>query len=250
VDEVLAVGDAAFQRKCTGKMSDVARQGRTVVFVSHNMAALRQLCTSAILLTAGTVAERGDADTIIRKYLASTMSTEAVDLSTIADREGRGSMRIVGMHTEDSHGLPATGLFCGLPGAIVLRLSNNRPFSRVRAGISFLDSYGQRITYLNSFFIREDFAEVPPNAELVCRIPRVQLAPGTYRVELRLQSSATILEDRISDAGAIEVFDGNFYGTGRAAPEGTQVAVMDFDWNVRQHAALEAVAGSRSAQWE
>jgi hypothetical protein len=120
----------------------------------------------------------------------------------------------------------------------------------VRAGISFLDAYGQRITYLNSFFIREDFAEVPPNAELVCQLPRVQLAPGVYRIELRLQSSGSILEDRISDAGAIEVFDGNFYGTGRAATAGTQVAVMDFDWEVRQHASFEAASAGRSARWE
>ncbi len=99
VDEVLAVGDAAFQRKCTGKMGDVARQGRTVLFVSHNMAALRQLCTSAILLTSGSVAEQGDADSIIRKYLAITMSTDSVDLRKVTDREGRGEMRFVVIHT-------------------------------------------------------------------------------------------------------------------------------------------------------
>src|SRR5712664_3133765 len=69
VDEVLAVGDAAFQKKCLGKMSDVSRQGRTIVFVSHNMAALRRLCTRAIWLDGGQVMETGDAGDVVDHYL-------------------------------------------------------------------------------------------------------------------------------------------------------------------------------------
>jgi lipopolysaccharide transport system ATP-binding protein len=246
VDEVLAVGDAAFQRKCTGKMGDVARQGRTILFVSHNMAAMRQLCGSAILLSNGQIAETGEPDYIIRKYLSSTMSSDTVDLSAVKDREGKGEVRIVGMQVEDDHGFPATGLISGQAGAIVLTLSNDHPFSRVRAGISFLDAYGQRLMYLNSYFVREDFSSIPANAELVCHIPRVHLAPGTYRVELRLQSSNTVLQDRISDAGAIEVFDGNFFATGKSGQPGAQVALMDYQWSVREQGDVEDMGAART----
>lgn len=242
VDEVLAVGDAAFQRKCTGKMGDVARQGRTILFVSHNMAAMRQLCTSAMLLSAGQIAESGDPDIIIKKYLNSTMSNEQADFENAKDREGEGEIRICGMYFEDADGLPATGLISGQAGSIVLRLKMRRTFGRVRAGISFLDSYGQRIMYLNSYFVREDMPEVRPESELVCHIPRVHLAPGNYRVELRLQSSATVLQDRISDAISIDVFDGNFFGTGRAAVEGSHVALMDYKWTARETGVLAGVA--------
>ncbi|MFZ0212717.1 MAG: ABC transporter ATP-binding protein [Candidatus Acidiferrales bacterium] len=69
VDEVLAVGDAAFQKKCLGKMSDVSRQGRTILFVSHNMAALRKLCSRAIWLDGGRIADSGGADDVVRHYL-------------------------------------------------------------------------------------------------------------------------------------------------------------------------------------
>ena len=69
VDEVLAVGDIAFQQKCLGKMKDVAEQGRTVLFVSHNMASVRSLCTRGILLTQGRVELDGGVDEAIRAYL-------------------------------------------------------------------------------------------------------------------------------------------------------------------------------------
>ncbi|MGA2052466.1 MAG: ABC transporter ATP-binding protein, partial [Opitutales bacterium] len=82
VDEVLAVGDAAFQKKCLGKMSTVAREGRTILFVSHNMAAVRKLCTSAMLLVDGAVTQRGDLESAIAAYLA---DGEASDACTVHD---------------------------------------------------------------------------------------------------------------------------------------------------------------------
>ena len=76
VDEVLAVGDAAFQKKCLGKMSDVARHGRTIVFVSHNMTALRKLCPRAIRLDAGRIVESGDSDEVVSHYLQTSLDTK------------------------------------------------------------------------------------------------------------------------------------------------------------------------------
>ena len=75
VDEVLAVGDAAFQRQCLGKMQDVSRSGRTVVFVSHNMPAITRLCSRAVLLSSGRVSDDGPADLIVARYLASELGT-------------------------------------------------------------------------------------------------------------------------------------------------------------------------------
>jgi lipopolysaccharide transport system ATP-binding protein len=81
VDEVLAVGDAAFQKKCLGKMSDVAKEGRTVLFVSHNMDAVRKLCTYAYLLAAGQKNAAGQTDKIIDRYLAAGTSAESAAVS-------------------------------------------------------------------------------------------------------------------------------------------------------------------------
>src|SRR5580658_9728318 len=71
VDEVLAVGDAAFQRKCIGRMHEVAHEGRTVLFVSHNMAAVRTLCTRGICLESGSIASAGDIERVLYRYTQS-----------------------------------------------------------------------------------------------------------------------------------------------------------------------------------
>jgi lipopolysaccharide transport system ATP-binding protein len=96
VDEVLAVGDAQFQKKCLGKMGDVARSGRTVLFVSHNMAAVAALCNRAILLRGGRVALDSGPDAAIRHYL----NEAAAGPSSLADvpRKGSGRARFTGFH--------------------------------------------------------------------------------------------------------------------------------------------------------
>jgi len=89
VDEVLAVGDAAFQKKCLGKMGDVAREGRTVLFVSHNMAAIVQLCSRGVLLERGRLGHIGNADEIVRRYLAiGSEELDTIDLTQYTLRRG------------------------------------------------------------------------------------------------------------------------------------------------------------------
>jgi lipopolysaccharide transport system ATP-binding protein len=91
VDEVLAVGDAAFQRKCLGKMSDAAQQGRTVLFVSHNMGAVKRLCQRCVWLDNGAVRMIGDTDTVVSAYLNSNANDQAV---TVFDRDSDKKVQI------------------------------------------------------------------------------------------------------------------------------------------------------------
>jgi homopolymeric O-antigen transport system ATP-binding protein len=93
IDEVLAVGDAAFQQKCLGKMGDAARHGRTILFVSHNMAAVRSLCRRVLLLDAGRVVMDGDVDACINRYLATDSGANHVDLTAINHRHGYGGLQ-------------------------------------------------------------------------------------------------------------------------------------------------------------
>jgi lipopolysaccharide transport system ATP-binding protein len=232
VDEVLAVGDANFQKKCLGKMSDISRDGRTVLFVSHNMAAVRQLCTGAIMLSSGAVARAGNVDQVIQDYLATTLSDSAGDLSRVRDRKGAGRIRIREIRFEDGDGNRCAGLVSGQPARIVLSVESRADAPRVQACIAFLDHFGQRLMYLNSHFVGDDIPVLPANGELACEIPRVHLAPGSYRLELWVKS-AEVMEDRISDAGCVDVVEGNFFGTGRALAAGFQVALMDYAWQAR-----------------
>ncbi len=107
VDEVLAVGDAQFQRKCLGKMGAVSRQGRTVLFVSHNMTAVRNLCTRALLLRHGRIQRDAEPAAVIQEYLsehAAAPSGPDVDLRDWPTRKGSGEARIVHARLRDEHG--------------------------------------------------------------------------------------------------------------------------------------------------
>ena len=111
VDEVLAVGDAAFQKKCLGKMDDVARHGRTIVFVSHNMTALRKLCPHAILIEGGRITESGEAEVIVSHYLQKNLDSklETVwDDPQAAPGDGRVRLRSVRVIPQTSPDDPIT----------------------------------------------------------------------------------------------------------------------------------------------
>src|SRR5947208_848995 len=100
VDEVLAVGDTAFQKKCLGKMGDVAKGGRTVLFVSHNVAAIQSLCVKGLLLNRGQLIGQGSAQKIVQDYVQSNLSTEMVSVEQRTDRSGDGSVRVVSLQIE------------------------------------------------------------------------------------------------------------------------------------------------------
>ncbi len=105
VDEVLAVGDAAFQKKCLNKMEDVGKEGRTVLFVSHNMAAVTRLCQRGILLSAGKVIDDGDAHGIVTSYLTSGLGTSAArEWPDINDTPGDDSVRLRGVRIVNTDG--------------------------------------------------------------------------------------------------------------------------------------------------
>lgn len=230
VDEVLAVGDALFQRKCTGKMGQVAREGRTVLFVSHNLAAVRQLCNRALLLSAGRLVTEGSTQEVLQEYLASASEDDVNDLTQVRDRIGKGDVRLESLHFEDESGRRVAGLSCGQPGRIVLGVGGRKKVRNAVCCISFNNDLAQCISYLKSTFVEAPLDEVGPGDQLVCEIPRVNLAPGRYRVGLWIRGDDE-RQDQIGDAGPIDIEDGNFYGTGQAVQPGWQIALMDFAWS-------------------
>jgi lipopolysaccharide transport system ATP-binding protein len=111
VDEVLAVGDAEFQKKCLGKMGEVANQGRTVLFVSHNMTAVQNLCTHCIHLESGKLVSIGSAQTVIDQYLSrshAAIQTQGADLDNWSNRSGNGRAKIIRFDIFDKHGNPTS----------------------------------------------------------------------------------------------------------------------------------------------
>jgi lipopolysaccharide transport system ATP-binding protein len=135
VDEVLAVGDAAFQKKCLGKMGDVAKEGRTVLFVSHNMAAVGRLCTNAFWLDQGQVAHSGTAQSVIRAYLASSESQEGyVEWADVTRAPGDEFMRALSVSILDMQGTRTTELHQDLPFVIRIEYRVLKPMMNANVG--------------------------------------------------------------------------------------------------------------------
>jgi lipopolysaccharide transport system ATP-binding protein len=221
VDEVLAVGDAAFQKKCLGKMSDVAKHGRTILFVSHNTAALLNLCDRGLLLEKGSLVDDGPIEPVIQKYLKGLRAATPEDLSSYTNRQGRGRVKFTSVHLEDAsgnvieHGVSGEALVVALD----YESAEPRPLPNCRASVVFYDGLGQVLFNCQSELVIRDPITLPPSGTIRCVIPRLPLSQNQYVLTLFLEVNREI-EDWIQNAIEVNVIDGDFYGTGRLYPDG------------------------------
>ena len=235
VDEVLAVGDAEFQKKCLGKMGEVARGGRAVLFVSHNMAALQRLCHSACLLHAGTVVTHGQTSCVIAQYTSSSHSNGSQLLETRLDRMGSGLLRLSQITVFDSHGRRVTELPTGTAAQICFRLHNcsREVFRHIMMAVGIDDELGTRIANLNTeCTVWEPSPVGPSDAMIVLDIPRLPLMPGRYSLTTFLTNAGTIL-DWVRDAATLDVVVGDYFGTGRLPQAGQGRIIIDHSFHVR-----------------
>jgi lipopolysaccharide transport system ATP-binding protein len=184
VDEVLAVGDVAFQRKCFGKLGDVSQHGRTVVFVSHNMQAIRSLCKQAIWVEEGQLRAMGESDAIVQAYLQASVSRSAVigvdELISSLPPDPNFQLRHVSL-VQDS--LPTNMILSSKPLEVVIHFSVLKQTPGLHVYVELLDS--EDTVLLQS--INNGDAPEPPVVEegdYVCRVtfPAEFLAPRNYEV--------------------------------------------------------------------
>jgi lipopolysaccharide transport system ATP-binding protein len=179
VDEVLAVGDIEFQKKCLGKMQDVAtRHGRTVLFVSHNMAAIRDLCERTVLLVHGKVAFEGPPQTAISHYLSDAVGSCRVDLEDWTDRITTGEARITQLEFGDGNG--GASIMFGGDLRIRMHMRFNRPFTNPIFGIIIHDATGVPVS--NAESIHDGLHTGTASDELMIEayFPQLSLYPGRY----------------------------------------------------------------------
>jgi lipopolysaccharide transport system ATP-binding protein len=230
VDEVLAVGDAAFQKKCLRKMGDVAKTGRTVVFVSHNMGAIQNLCSVAHLLSGGRLVASGPVQQVVDRYLHEAMQAERQSLSERTDRTGNGKLIL----TEFSAAGVGTNptVMCGSPAHFEIRYRGTPPLRHVQISVGFYNPYGEGTLYLSNDVVGREFADVPAEGTLICKFDRIPLMPGSYTVNLYCTVNG-ILADWVRDAARVNVEDGDYYGSGKLPPKGYGSVVVPHDWSVR-----------------
>ena len=240
VDEVLAVGDAEFQKKCLGKMGEVSRGGRTVLFVSHQMAAVQNLCQTGILLANGKLVEAGPIEKVIKNYLTQTHHLAQSSFANRKDRQGNGELRFDEVTLKDATGNAVAAFDCGTLGVMVLHMTNTRRDSvrSVRVAVGVDNDLGQRITVLSTHLASQDFPEVSAEIKRVeIVIPRMTLAPGRYGYTLYCTINGEIA-DWIKNAGTFDVEPGDFFGTGQMPETGQGWFVMDHRFEL--HAPITA----------
>lgn len=194
IDEVLAVGDAAFQRKCLGKMGDVAREGRTILFVSHNMAAVRDLCTRAILLEQGRVAFEGPTDEAVARYLRQGPSDQAVlgpgalDAGVEEHNPGRTPwLRCDELALTGEDGLPRTVFASNAPVYVRVRYACLREVPRANIIVTLTDDDGRALLRSEQLDAGGDGLLRPGEYEAVCVLPAGLLGGRRFLVNVNLQ---------------------------------------------------------------
>jgi lipopolysaccharide transport system ATP-binding protein len=212
VDEVLAVGDAAFQKKCLGKMGDVSRQGRTIIFVSHNMTALRSLCTRAVWLNEGRVAEDGPVGTVVDHYLqknASARLESRWDDPATAPGDDRARLHRVRVRVQDP---VEDQITVQTPLGIEFEYWNYVPGAVLN--ISIVLNTAEQVCVLNTF--SESASRAAGLVHQVVEIPGDFLNTGAYSVDFLLVQDGSKVLFRRNDVISIDVADterqGHWFG--------------------------------------
>ena len=216
-DEVLAVGDAEFQRKCLGKMRDNARSGRTILFVSHNMAAVENLCTRTILLDRGRVVADGGTRAVIETYLRSVEAIGMTPVSARTDRRGNGRLRFTGISFA-SGGQPAEAVQAGQELQILLayETADKQPLEDGRPAVTVViySLLGACITTLGNEVVGASFASLPAKGTMSCTIQHLPLTPGQYYLNVRCDLGPDT-SDWVDQAAFLTVLPGDFFGSGK-----------------------------------
>jgi lipopolysaccharide transport system ATP-binding protein len=201
-----------------GKMNDVAKKGRTILFVSHNMAALENLCTRALLLQEGRMIEDGPTKEVIESYLASISHLAKVPLSMRKERQGAGEIIFCDIELLDDRKRPLACAWSGQDVSVRLhyQAKSSKIFKNCRASI--LVSRNQRPYFLLSTdLVDTKQLDLQGDGYIDFVIPKLPLSASTYQVTVYLESNR-LIQDWVLDAWEISVADGDFYGTGRNYP--------------------------------
>ncbi len=234
IDEVLAVGDIEFQRKCLGKMESVSKEsGRTIMFVSHNMAAINALCEKVVYLKSGQVKFIGGTNDGISRYLQDNQLILKSSLAERSDRQGEGQVKFLETWTEDSKGERKELFLSGedLVIAALVKFSIKLSYKKLSFAFQLQDQNDYTITDLNTKSVAKEF-DIPSSETAVirCKVNRLPLTPGSYSHHVIVRTDG-IVQDLIVTAGKFMVEEGDFFGTGQTIDQGHGFILLNQEWS-------------------
>lgn len=237
VDEVLAVGDVEFQKRCLGKMEDVASAGRTVLFVSHNLGAIQNLCSRAIFLRDGQLVADGPTGAVVAEYLASFVSFDGRGFDPDnPERSTAGEIRLTGGRVRDGHGSVCELFDAGGPIVLECDYENPRRHRRFDLRFTIRDADGIAITTLQTSVAGFDFI-AQDRGTVGMTIPRLPLPPGRYTVNATAITTDHQLSDAVPNALSFTVESSSFFPTGRTSPRRISRVLIDHAWHAGDLAA-------------
>lgn len=199
IDEVLAVGDAAFQKKCLGKMGRVAREGRTVIFVSHGMESVRKLCNSAIMLEHGKIVASGKVDDVVAKYIEEGAATQSVYAIPPPNPDESPPGYAFQLEIEDGSGKPAKAILVGAPWQIRVSFTITRRTENFIIGIGFRT--------ITDFALRTSWSPAqtlePGDYQAIFREEALWITPGHYPMVVGLSTNGRMFH--YAEAGVLDI---------------------------------------------
>ena len=182
VDEVLAVGDAAFQQRCLAKMGTISKTGRTVLFVSHNIAAVSALCSKAILIDNGSIVASGPTDSVVHTYVNRTRENAAIPLAQRKDRKGDGRVRFNNVSILNERLETVETVVSGQDISLSFEydLRDAEEVNHVVVQAKFSGVFGQPLFGCLSKSSHRSSLALSRGTRLLCHIPRLPLQPGVY----------------------------------------------------------------------
>lgn len=239
MDEVLAVGDLSFQKKCLSRVEGLADGGRTIIFVSHSMGDIARFCERVIWIDHGNVRFDGGAIEGINRYEEEMNPKVSVELEN-RRREGTGNARIVQIQSHGPVDAKPEVMLTGETCTIELRYEVNSDYACVHnvfACIIFTNEAGKRVFGVPSEVLPVNLTNLGKKGSFTCQIDRLPLVPGQYNLSIALLINNQLV-DKVEMASSIKVLDGDFYGTGKLPLKTMGDICVDFDWKVE--AQLEA----------
>ena len=228
VDEVLAVGDAQFQRKCLGKMEEVGREGRTVLFVSHNMQAISTLTQKCILLSHGTAIFQGKTELAIEKYLQENISKNPIYQATASDKKPK--ITRIELRTSLENNIHVNSD----PIEVIFEISTPVKLRGACLSFQFIDSLQQPYLHVWTFDSERPMCREPGVFQVVCKIPKLRLYMGSYTVNAYFTEppggeNFEVLEQ-------VCPFEVVMYGTHREFEwkSGSCTYIEEFDWDIHE----------------
>ena len=238
IDEVLAVGDAEFQKKCMGKMGDISKSGRTILFVSHNMGAIQNLCNKGLVLKEGQIVFSGSVDDSINSYVNSN-SNSLPDLKDRKDRQGTGKIKINHVRVTNIKNEPVDIAYSGQDVNVVFEYETGNeileePMKDVIMSLQLKNNQGIPIFLHHNRIIKKKFDVTTNKGSFTAEIKRIPLPQSSYFISFSVIQNNVVI-DMMDDVYKLEISDGNYFGLGENPPASHGVCFVEVDWSIKEN---------------